>query len=326
MKENLSFKNIREFEPGDTLYMHLSEYSGGMRHSVVMAEFISFEKGIVTGKIIEVEKDASGYKKQRIEEGWIEKTRLGSCSLYGKGANEDHEFFHYFDPIGHAIYNTAEERHLRVPKEHPSYGTLSINRVTSSNSTPCFGSPILHNHTIRLKINKAELNRSLHEDRFFPREQMIEVEMTPQQFAEMLTSPNSMGTPVTIKAVNRESVEETPFISKLDQFETELKEKVKSTHSETKQKLANIAELLNSGKPVGKKDREYINKLISSINQDVESNFPFLQTQMIEEMGRVVGEAKAQIQQTIKAQAKAYGLPDNYQPPTLLEMRTEERE
>lgn len=318
MKINLTPKNIKEFQPGDSICLHLTEYSGGMRHNTVEGEFISYEKGYVTAKIVSADGNPDLYK-HKIATGWIEKIKLRSCSLYGKGPNDEHNHYHYFDPLGYAVYESAEERHLRVPEKHPSYGMVSINRTQSSHPTPCFGSPILHRHTMRLKISKARLHRSHHEDRFYPDDTLIEVEMTPQQFTDMLTTPNSMGTPVTIRQINQESVETTPFISKLDQFETELKEKVKSTHADTKRKMRNIAEMLTSEKALGKKDREHMVKLIESINMEIENNFPFLQSQMIEEMGRVVGEAKASISAFLQDQRRAQGLPDTVHLPILLE-------
>lgn len=317
MKQNLTYKNIRDFLPGESICLHIPQ-SGGMGALTTECEFIAFEKGKVTGKVLSVNTNPELYKR-KIDEGWIETVALNKCSLYGKIPGESHPHYHWFDPIGHAAYESAEERHLSVPEEHPSYGMLSISRRYGGGATPCFGSPILHQHKISLKISKASLQRSLHEDSFYPKTQLIEVEMTPQQFADMLTSPNTSGTPVTIKYVGHEPMEECPFVSKLDQFESELKSKVKTTFAETKRKMANISEIINSGKPLGKKDREHVEKLLASINMEVESNFPFLQSQMIEEMGKVVGEAKAAIGAFLQERVKSLNLPSDTSAPILLE-------
>lgn len=317
MKSNLSLKNIKDFQPGDSLYLHLQGLT-------LEAEFIAFENGKITAKVLESTTNNSTYK-HRIAQGWIETVKLHACSLFGQEPNGERAFHHYFDPLGYAIYESPEQRHLRVPENHPSYGMVSISRVSSSGPVTCFGSPILHNHTMRLRVHSASLKRSLHEDRYFAGNQFIEVEMTPQQFTDMLTSPNTQGTPVTIKYLNKEEVGPTPFLSKLDQFETELKEKVRATHSDTKRKMGNIAEILQAGKPIGKKDKEHIMDLIDSINMEVESNFPFLQSQMIEEMGRVVGEAKASIGYFLSEQRKALGLPESVSMPILLEAQTKDK-
>lgn len=321
MKDNLTFKNIKDFQAGDPIYLHHSSYSGGMINKVLLCEFVSFEKGKVTGKVISVDSNPSLHK-HKIEEGWFESVRLQACSLYGKGPNDNHSFYHFFDPLGYAIYENYEERHMRVPEKHPSYGMVSISRCSSSHPTACFGSPILHQHTMRLRIHTAKLERSLHRDSYFTDKEIIEVEMTPQQFTDMLTNPNSSGTPITIKHLNHEIVEPTPFLSKLDQFESELKEKIKSMHSETKQKLNSINELLQK-KSLTNKDREHINREIQGINQEVESNLPFLQSQMIEEMGKVVGEAKGAITNFLQEECQRKGLPPSTNLPLMLETPTD---
>jgi hypothetical protein len=317
VKTNLTYKNIRDFQPGDSIYLHLPS-ERGMSKITALCEFISFEKGLVEGKVIEIETNASIYK-QKIKEGWTPTVNLRNCSLWGQSPGENHPIHHWFDPIGHAAYKTAEERHMGVPKEHPSYGMISITHEHSSRPEACFGSPILHRHPIALKISQASLERELHEDRYHANKAIIEVEMTPQQFADMLTSPNTGGTPVTIKSLQGEMMEECPFVSKLEQFETELKERVKTTFAETKRKLNTITEMLEGTKPPGKKDKEHIKTLIDSISQSVEANFPFIQTQMIEEMGKVVGEAKASITAFLQEQVKAQGLPSHTHMPILLE-------
>lgn len=314
---NFTYKNIREFQPGDSICLHISQ-AGGMPSLTAECEFISFAKGKVTAKVRSVDTNPSLYER-KIADGWVETIALDRCSLYGEVPGDSHAMFHRFDPIGHVGYESAEEHLMAVPGEHPSYGMLSISRRSSSQASPCFGSPILHQNTISLKISKASLKRSLHEDRYFAEGQLIEVEMTPQQFADMLTSPNTCGTPVTIKYIERERMEECPFVSKLDQFETELKSKVKTTFAETKRKMGTISAMLSSGKPVGKKDRDHIESLLRSISQEVESNFPFLQSQLIEEMGKVVGEAKSAIAAFLQEQVKAHGLPSHVDMPILLE-------
>lgn len=83
---------------------------------------------------------------------------------------------------------------------HPSYAQLQISRVTSGKRVPLYGTSNQCRETIRISISKSELNRDLNRSWHFPKEELIEVEMSPSQFAEAITSLNlGGGTTVTIK-------------------------------------------------------------------------------------------------------------------------------
>jgi hypothetical protein len=83
---------------------------------------------------------------------------------------------------------------------HESYAQLQISRVTSGKRVPLYGTSNQCKETIRVSICKSELHRDLNRNWNFPTDELIEVEMSPAQFAEAITSLNlGGGTPVTIK-------------------------------------------------------------------------------------------------------------------------------
>lgn len=325
---NLTPKNIREFTPEDTIYIHKPNANGKGMSVLFLCSFVSFEKGRVTGKVLSTDSSYESRKLQ-IEEGLFESAPLDQCSLYGvSDPDENHAHHHYFDPTGHAFHETPEIRHLRVPKEHPSYGMVSISKVQSSHPRSCFGSPLLHRGTVRLYIHKAELKRSLHEDRFFAKERIMELEMTTAQFAEMLTSPNTQGTPVTIIAREGETQEPCPFVSKIEQFESELRGKIQKITQEANTSMETLNTLVQDSK-LSKKEKEHIAGKLRMLRQEVESNLPFLFQQMAEEMGNVIQNAKTEILNYHNESAKAKGLPAKESTESILlleESKTEQPE
>jgi hypothetical protein len=297
-KTNLTYKNIREFTPEDTIY--LQKNSGG-RSATTLCQFVRFERNKVFALSLEGEK--------------VELSApLDKCALYGKNADENREHYHWFDPIGHAAYENGEVRHMAVPQNHPSYAMVSICRHSSSGQSALFGSSILHSHTLSLKIHPAELIRDLHEDRYHPRSTpLIEIEMSPQQFTDMLTSPNTMGTPATLRHYGDEHIEPCPFVSKLEQFDSELETKIRKLHAETKQKMEGLSTLIQGSK-LTKTEKEHMTRALGSITQEIEHNLPFLKQQLAEEMDRVIGEAKASISSYMHEKARQLSLPVPEQP------------
>jgi len=102
----------------------------------------------------------------------------------------------------------------RTQEKHESYGLVGFSRTThggGGDGANLFGCSIKHNHTIVLKIKRATKERSLHDDRYYGGETLIEVEMSPNQFAEAITSMNiGDGMPCTIRYVGRQRMAECP--------------------------------------------------------------------------------------------------------------------
>lgn len=83
-------------------------------------------------------------------------------------------------------------------EEHPSFGMV---RVVRSSGTPVslFDSEIKHQHFVTLTINRADRRRELNNDWIHPTKQLIEIEMSEAQWAQVISSVGSSGTPVTIR-------------------------------------------------------------------------------------------------------------------------------
>jgi len=117
--------------------------------------------------------------------------------------------------------------------KHPTFGIISFSRTQCSVGVPMFGSSILHSNTIRLEISHAELSRGLNEDRIFDTRRIVEVEMSPTQFADAITSLNiGCGIPVTLRWIapsEGEDLSQTnvPYQNKVQQFNNEFSKDMK---------------------------------------------------------------------------------------------------
>ena len=303
--ENLSPKSINEFTPEDTIYIQVPQ--AGISPIMALCQFIKFEKNKISGKVLQVDSNPSLYI-QKIEEGWVVEAPLIKCALYGPKQDMGHSMYHWFSPSGTAYRGENDAQAPTMPSEHPSYGLLSINKTQSSHNRPCFGSPIMHQNTVHLVLHGAEIHRVSHHDRIHAKNELLRLEMTPQQFADMLTSPNTSGTPVTIRRILGESMEATPFVSKLDQYQGELKDKIQSIHKTARDTTKDLAEIIEKSK-LGKQEKIHMNRILGLLNQEIESNLPFLTDQMGEEMQKVVGEAKTAISHFLEEKAKELGIP-----------------
>lgn len=290
-KTNLTKKHISEFTTDDTLYVSKIDRGYGI---TMLVQFIKLESWMVTGKVLHAEPNPEQYKN-KIVAGWEVKSPVMNCSLWGSDVPNHHEMFHHFDAIGYAAYDSAEQRYNSVPCEHPSYGMLSIIRSQCNKNKALFGSSLLHSDSVTIVISEARLERELHQDHYYSGKSIVEVEMSPQQFLDALTQPNTSGHPVTIRNVNSQSTPPVPFISKVDQFHNEFDQAMDDARQNFSNGVGKITTILDSPKPITKAERELIRGTIREMTARLPQQLKFLAKSFSEQIESVTGEAKAAI-------------------------------
>lgn len=307
-KVNLVYKNIKDFVLGDSLYMTITESAG--HPTQFLCEFIKLEKGVVHGKVVGSTVNHSMYT-HRIKQGWEVKCRIDKCSLWGATADQKRDTTHWFDARGFAAYKTIEKLEDLIPKEHNSYGLISLSRGQSNNAQPLFGSSIKHRNTITLKLYRAEINRDLNRDSIFQKDQLIEVEMSESQFTQAITMfNNGEGTPVTIKRVADEgAMDPCPYVNKVEQFTKEFKQDMDEYKHSLDHELKQAKDILTSGKAPNKGEREIILNAMERIISKLTNNVPFVAKQFEAQMDQTVLEAKTEIESFMKKEAARLGIP-----------------
>jgi hypothetical protein len=189
-------------------------------------------------------------------------------------------------------------------KTHESYGMIDICKYTGG-SGQFFGSDIIHNGGISLKIHTAEKKRMLSNNWYHSRNTLIEVRLSYAQWVDAITSGmNTSGVPCTIERFNGKSIPQKDHVEdKQEKFTQELKE----MHTESKDMIDEVLDMLMDGN-VGKRKKEEIAKKLSSIKQRMGGNESFVIEQFKEEMQDVVTEAKQSVSNYIESKINTYGI------------------
>lgn len=307
---NLVYKNITEFVAGDSIYMTIAE---GRDHTVMfLCEFIKLENNKVFGKVIEATINESLYR-HRIAQGFEISCAIQKCSLWGATAAQKRETTHWFDARGFAAYETIDKMEDMMPKEHNSYGLISLSRSTSNNAQALFGSSIKHRNVIKLSIHRAEMNRDLNRDSIFQKNQLIEVEMSESQFAQAITMFNrGEGTPVTLmRVIGEGQMDPCPYVNKVEQFTEEFKQNMDEFKHNLDHELAQAKAILESGKAPNKGERDIILKAMDRLVSSLTNNVPFVAKQFEAQMDQTVLEAKTEIESFMRKEAQRLGIPMN---------------
>jgi len=183
-----------------------------------------------------------------------------------------------------------------ITVKHESFGLLSFSRRQSNIGKHLFGSSIKHRNTVVMKVNVAEENRGLNRYWYFPKETIIEVEMSYSQFAEAIMAIDTQGVPTTIRRVEGKRMEECPGESQRELFEKEFKEKVLDV-TQRLQEMKNVADnLLNKKGTMKVSEKKEIAHILHMMVMEVRSNLPFIQKSYNEAMDKTTHEAKTEIE------------------------------
>ena len=186
---------------------------------------------------------------------------------------------------------------LGTSYKHPSFGMLSFNRTHGGHSN-LFGSSIQHNDTIHMVLREGVVTRGLNDDWYVGEDEILEVEMSQSQFAELITSMNvGTGTPCTIKYLRGKGrIGEADFTNKRQQITNEFKESMNERMSDAKEFYDEVKELFATKKSIGKGDREMILRKLANVTQGMESNSKFIFDQFQEQVDKTITEAKGEIE------------------------------
>lgn len=187
----------------------------------------------------------------------------------------------------------------RETYKHPAFGMVSFERVTGGGDNVLFGSSIKHNDRIRLTIKHGEQDRTLHEDRYYGRKKIVEVEMSYSQFAECIGAMNvGDGVPCTIQYTEKEgyvpAIEESN--SKREQFRNEFGDTIAKAMEQVQMQINQIQESIDTKKSLGIKDRKEIISQLQQVKYNIGCNLDFCVEQFDEQMDKSTMEAKGEIE------------------------------
>jgi hypothetical protein len=308
--ENLTDKNIKDFEAGDSINATVRT-QGGQFSTTYLCEFIEHVNDKkVKVKVIDRHGQKDNYTERAVRDQEEIEVTLNNLSLYGRTATEKRSRYHSIDANGCFFVDAGllQEEDDEIPESHESYGMVGLSRYSSSGKVSLFGSPLQHKQCISLVIKRGRVDRSMNMDRYYGKEQLIEIDLSEAQFAELITSMNrGDGVPCTIKRLQGAKIEEPPYKSYADKLADEFKAKMHNISAGFESSMDSINQILEK-KNVGKADKEEIKKHIGKINSFLNSSLPFVADQFQEQTDEVVSKAKMEVLSFINEAARKAGL------------------
>lgn len=191
-------------------------------------------------------------------------------------------------------------------EEHESFGLVGLARWSCGpEGTNLFGSSVRHNHVMSLTIRRArkyrELSRNWYSGDAAP---LIEVQMSAEQFAELITTPNvGDGVPCTIAWTEGRQMASCPEISQRQIFQEELEGDLAEALRDVNEIVEEVAQLRAQKKiPAG------LAKRIELLGMHLNKNLPFINEQFTRAMDKTTVEAKAEVEGFVEHKLRSLGI------------------
>ena len=194
-------------------------------------------------------------------------------------------------------------------ERHDSWGMVGIYHQHHG-GRELFGSDVTNHNTICLKIKTAQCARDLGRDWIMGDKTLIEISLSANQFADLLTNTNvGDGVPCTIEyTVDKGVIEYKPQKPKLEIIEEERDELAEKTVSDLESSIAMVKELIANKKLSKSAGEELLSKMGGAYSSLVGGSKEFFKKQAKQEVDDMVTEAKRQVQSYVDNKIYSTGL------------------
>ena len=192
---------------------------------------------------------------------------------------------------------------------HESFVTVSLSRI--SGLRRFFGSSVESSAWVELRVYPAELKHYLGADHIRAKTRpIIEVALSPAQFAELLTSMNvGSGVPGTMQSFNYKAVPELPLMeSETGRVRAGFEARMRREGVKVKEDLSALRKLFAEKKVISQADRKSALDILEKIVTEFCSNMPFHLDQFEEAAERIAVQAKAEVDSFITHAVMSTGL------------------
>jgi hypothetical protein len=193
-------------------------------------------------------------------------------------------------------------------RERKNYqGLIRVARVASGAGLPFYGSKVLHDAFVKIEVFEAYDDRSYGSDRYCDGKLLASVEMSPIQWADLITNMNAMGIPCTIKRIGGEKMEE-PSPDIVDPI-GKIKIDMNRPDDEVKERIREVKDALKKSidakKPISPAAAKELFSTLDSADENYDSNRKFYKDQAEKELQHMaieaVNTAEARINNTLSS-------------------------
>ncbi len=192
-------------------------------------------------------------------------------------------------------------------EQHESYGKIRISKISGGLSL--FDSEVGNGGAIQIQISTAHLNRDLNHNWIHSDKELVEVYLSPLQWAEAITTAmNTDGVPCTLNKVMGKTMERTPENDVIGQFEDEVATGFEQRMKDVVEAENRIKDILATKGAIKKGELREAYDILNKGLRHFESNMNYTKKCFDEQMDKTVLEAKQQIHHYVNTTIQELGI------------------
>lgn len=170
-----------------------------------------------------------------------------------------------------------------------------------------FGTEIQSN-PITLTIKRASEERYLNRNWYHEEKPIVEIEMSPVQWAEFLTNGNTTGVPCTIVHIEGKSMSKPKISEIAKQYSKEVEESFDRFGGSFDDITKIIKSTLDANKSMSKKQMEEILSIIDTAKYKVVADAKYVKSSFKEDMEEILTKAKAEFNAYTETRIREIGI------------------
>jgi hypothetical protein len=188
---------------------------------------------------------------------------------------------------------------------HPAFGLVRVTHP--SGSTTLFQSDATHPECVRISIYRAHVDRSLGRDWIHDDECLVEFELSPSQFVNMVSSHSGRMTPITLRREMGQSIPGiVPPESKVETHRREVEQSVREISQELKACVQELQQMVEDGRLSKKELRAKLHNLSCAVS-NLAPNMGHSVTQAQEAIEVMANHAKVEIESYFDSMVRRIG-------------------
>ena len=190
---------------------------------------------------------------------------------------------------------------LKNRDSQPCYGIINFKRV-HCNSEHLYGSEVAHTDVIEMTVKRSDCVHELNHDWYFGKDDIIQLQMSSAQFAQLITSLNmGEGVPCTLTYTEKDGdISQIKWVGQKEKIHNDFNKQMESLKTLVTDDLDEVCGELDSKNVNLTRQRELSNKL-KQIGRILYDKIPFINKSFMESTDNVQTQAIQEVEARIQS-------------------------
>lgn len=193
--------------------------------------------------------------------------------------------------------------------KHESFGMIRIAQTQSGGGIKTFGSEAESTGLIEFEITNCDVTQDLGQNWYHASKTIAHIVMSSIQYAELISNPNSQGSPCTIKYTSELGhIKQKHIDTKTEYVENKIQKTITQLHKDVAEMRIKLDLILDQKGTLKKSDKQKIKNIFHKVESNINGKLPYYEKCFGENISLMKAEARADINAHIQHTINQTGL------------------